>query len=138
MQLRSMRYTRWIVGALTGAALMSGVACKDKITNSVIVIPSGISIVSGDAQTGTAGTTLANPLVVHVSDAAGNAVEGATVVWTPVTANDGALSASSTTTDVNGNTSVNWTLGTGTGTQAVTAKLSNGAFVTFHATSNAP
>ena len=46
--------------------------------------PTSITIVSGNNQTGIAGSTLPAALVVSVKDAAGRAVAGATVSWAVV------------------------------------------------------
>jgi hypothetical protein len=43
--------------------------------------PTAIAQVSGDGQTGLVGQTLANPLVVKVTDASGDPVEGVSVQW---------------------------------------------------------
>jgi hypothetical protein len=136
MQLRSTRYSRWIVGALGGALLMGGLACDDKITNTVVIAATDIAIVSGDAQTAPAGTTLPNSLVVHVTDASGVALQNVPVAWRPVTSDDGTVSSAATLTNANGDASVTWTLGAGTGTQSLTASIASGASVTFTAPSN--
>ena len=53
--------------------------------------PTQMALFSGDAQTGTAGQALAQPLVVLVRDAASAPVAGVTVTW-QVTAGGGTLS----------------------------------------------
>jgi hypothetical protein len=64
--------------------------------------------VSGDSQTATLGTAVANPLVVRVTDASGHALEGVTVAWS-ASAGSGSVSATSTT-DAAGHASAQWTL----------------------------
>jgi hypothetical protein len=64
--------------------------------------------VSGDSQTATLGTAVANPLVVRVTDASGHALAGVTVAWS-ASAGSGSVSATSTT-DGAGHASAQWTL----------------------------
>lgn len=88
---------------------------------------------SGDAQTGTAGVALANPLRVVVTDA-GTAQSGVTVTW--ATASGGTLTPGGVT-DASGIATATWTLGAGGGAQTATASLAGatGSPVTFTATS---
>jgi hypothetical protein len=115
---------------------MGGLACDDKITNSLVIAATDIAIVSGDGQSAPAGTTLPNSLVVHVTDASGNPLQNIPVAWRPVTSADGTVSSGATLTNANGDASVTWTLGPGTGTQSLTASIASGASVTFTATAN--
>jgi hypothetical protein len=64
--------------------------------------------VSGDSQTATLGTAVANPLVVRVTDATGHALTGVTVAWA-ASAGSGTVSAT-TTTSANGQATAQWTL----------------------------
>jgi hypothetical protein len=77
--------------------------------------PGGGSIsiikVSGDSQTATFGSALANALVVQVNDASGHPDSGVTVTWQPA-AGSGFVAAHSTTTGGNGRASVQWTIDT--------------------------
>lgn len=98
--------------------------------------PSGISIVSGAAQTDTVAGTLALPLIVRVADGSNNPVTGAKVFWTRTTGT-GTVSADSTVTDVTGHTQVTFTLGTAVGTDSVKAALSGGTNVMFGMTGTA-
>jgi plastocyanin len=88
---------------------------------------------SGDAQSGTVGQPLANPLQVVVTED-GAPSSGATVTWS--TAVPGAALAASSTTDANGIASNAWTLGNTSGSQTAQAALSGatGSPVTFTAT----
>lgn len=88
--------------------------------------------VSGDGQEGSAGSTLAEPLVVKATDANGNPVRGASVSWA-VTGGGGSLSAASSTTDSAGVTRAQWILGTTTAPDSATASLASGPGVAFHA-----
>src|SRR5216683_3309672 len=96
---------------------------------------SAIAPVSGNAQSGTVGQALSQPLAVRVTDQAGAGVSGVQVSWA-VTTGAGSLAASSTISDAQGQASVMWTLGTTAGTNTVTATASGltGSPVTFTAT----
>jgi len=76
--------------------------------------PVTLTLVSGDAQIGGAGEPLAMPLVVRVTDRAGDPVAGVAVGFTLI-GGTGSLSAGAVTTGTTGNASVSWTLGTLTG-----------------------
>ena len=73
-------------------------------------IPTTLSIVSDDNQTGLTGETLADPFVVDVHDQYGDPMEGVTVTFTLLTG-DGALSIETTMTDANGQAETTLTLG---------------------------
>ena len=74
-------------------------------------IPTTLSIVSDDNQTGLTGETLADPFVVDVHDQYGDPIEGVMVTFT-VLGGDGVLSTETTTTDANGRAEITLTLGT--------------------------
>ena len=97
-----------------------------------------IARVSGNSQTGTAGTALASPFVVLVTDANNNPVSG-TMVTFAVTAGGGSMSASPVATDAAGHASSTLTLGNTAGTNSVQAQVSglSGSPVSFSATGNA-
>lgn len=79
---------------------------------------------SGDAQSGTVGQPLADPLRVVVTQG-GAPSSGATVTWS--TTVPGASLAASSTTDANGVASDAWTLGNTAGSQTAQAALSGAA-----------
>ena len=105
-------------------------------------VPSTLTKVSGDAQTGATGTALANPFVVEVKDSTtrsvyrGEEVErpaegdaeslfaGVPVTFT-VTAGGGTLSATSVATDATGRAQVTLTPGATAVTQTVTATVTH-------------
>lgn len=93
---------------------------------------------SGGAQSGTAGQTLAAPLVVLVNDAGSHPAAGISVTFA-VTSGGGTVGSPTATTDATGHAQTSWTLGTGTGSQTVTATVSGaaGSPVTFFATAAA-
>lgn len=102
----------------------------------VTVVPgdaANLSIVSGDTQTGLATLALTSPLVVLVTDAAGNPIAGDTVVFV-VTSGAGTLGADTVVTDGEGNASSTWTLGAALGSQTVQASAAGTTPVTFTAT----
>ncbi len=91
-------------------------------------------IVSGNDQSARQGTTLALPLVVRVSDAAGNAIADVSVEW-KTSGPDGAALAATTATDAKGLASNKWTLGARVGAQSVNVSLVHaGGGVSFTAT----
>ena len=74
--------------------------------------------ISGDTQQGNTGATLTQPFIVEVQDGSSVAFAGVPVTFA-VTAGGGTLSATSTTTDVNGRTQSTLTLGNTAGTNTV-------------------
>jgi len=95
--------------------------------------PTVITIVSGNNQTGVAGSTLPAALVVSVKDAAGRAVAGATVSWA-VVAGGGSVTPTTSMTDSAGFATTNWTLGAAPGANRVTATAGTLPAVAFDAT----
>ena len=82
------------------------------------LITPGLSKISGDNQTGVSGGVLTNPFVVKVRDENLSVLEGIVVTFT-VTAGDGTLSVTHTTTDKNGRADSTLTLGLNLGTNTV-------------------
>lgn len=94
----------------------------------------GISVVTGNNQTDEPGGTLpVSPTVQVVED--GQPVQGQTVSWS-VTSGGGSISATASTTDSNGRTSVSWTLGPNEGANTIEASVAgaDGSPVEFTAT----
>lgn len=90
--------------------------------------------VSGDAQTATVGTQLAQPLVVRAVDPDGIPVSGREIQFS-VVSGGGSVSPSEATTNADGQVSVSWTLGTAAGaSQILRASLAGDAQVEFTAT----
>ncbi len=96
-----------------------------------------ITKMSGDAQTGTVSTRLADSLVVQVKDAQGVGVAGVSIGWS-VQSGNGSVSPASFTTNGSGFARTAWTLGSNTGAGSVQASAPNATAVTFTSTANAP
>ena len=112
-------------------------------TGRVLVVPifrllkPGLSIVSGDNQSGVSGTVLANPFVIQVRDENLSVLEGISIAFT-VTAGDGTLSTAHTTTDANGRAQSILTLGPNLGKNTVSVSAAGiKQTVTFNATAEA-
>lgn len=135
MQRFSSRYTWWLAPALGGALLLSSTACNDDndVTSVLILAAANITVASGNGQSAVVGQALAQPIVVHVSDATGASVPNAPVTWT-VLLGGGSVSASTSQTDANGNASVTWTVGPNAGANSLRAAIATGASVTISAT----
>lgn len=99
---------------------------------------SGLSIVSGDDQTGPVSTELPLPLVVVLKDGGGNPVPGAAVSWV-IGAGGGSVTPTTSTTDAAGQAAAAWTLGgtPGVNNNTVSAVVSGIGVVEFSATATA-
>jgi hypothetical protein len=86
--------------------------------------------VSGDNQNGKTVEQLPSPFVVAVEDPQGLPVPGVSVSWA-VTGGGGILSASSSQTDAQGRTSVNYTPGPDLGLNTVTVSAAGPAPIIF-------
>ena len=103
------------------------------IDETLNLITPGLSKVSGDNQSGVPGAVIANPLVIEVRDENGSALEGISVTFA-VTAGNGTLSVTRTTTDKNGAVQSTLTLGPNLGTNTVSVSASGiEGTVTFNA-----
>jgi hypothetical protein len=84
-----------------------------------------VTATGGTPQSTVVGQAFANPLAVHVADASGNTIAGATVVFaTPSNGASASLSATTVTTDANGNASVTAAANAIAGSYQVTAAVS--------------
>lgn len=111
--------------------------CGRDTSGPTIPIPAAIASLAGNAQTGTVGTTLPQPLVALVTAADGKPVAGVAVSW-QVTVGGGSVSASSVTTDSLGRASVVVTLGTGAGADTVQASVGRVATAAVFAATATP
>lgn len=100
---------------------------------------SGVTILSGDNQTGPVSTELPLPLVVEVRDAGSNPVPNVAVTWV-IGNGGGSVTPSTTTTDANGQASAAWTLGSAPADNTLSAVVSGIGVAQFtaHATAGAP
>ena len=96
-------------------------------------MPHTLIKVSGEGQEGPASTQLAEPFVVSVLDQDASPLSGVAVTFA-VTAGEGLLSDTTTTTDANGRAATRLTLGIEAGTNAVEATVEGLEPVTFTAT----
>jgi hypothetical protein len=94
-----------------------------------------VVVISGNAQTDTAGLALASPLVVEVRDSGGNPVSGVAVDWTTFY---GSIAPPSTSTDAAGRAQASWTLGVNAIEQAAAAVVGNLTPAVFTATAVFP
>jgi hypothetical protein len=84
---------------------------------------SKLSLVSGNTQSATAGSSLTNPLVVKVLDKMGNAVPNYSINWS--SSSNGSFSPSSSLSNSNGLSSTTYTVGSTAGSETVTATTSS-------------
>jgi hypothetical protein len=134
----------WTLGAITGqqtatatVAGATGSPVPFTATASAL-LPTQLTLVSGNGQSATVSATLAAPLVVKVGDASNAGVAGVTVSWT-VTGGGGQVSAATSVTDASGQAQVTWTLGATVGAQTVAATVAGltGSPLLFAATGTA-
>lgn len=108
-------------------ALLATAACSESTNpppGGGNTTPAAIAIASGNSQSGTIGTQLANPLVVRVTNSDANGISGVTVNWS-VTTGNGTVSSTSSTTNAQGQAQVTFTLGASPGTNGVRATVAN-------------
>ena len=124
------------IAALIGA-LASGVSCGGSdLTLPTDITPAAISKEKGDGQKGFPGAALAESLAVKVVDGEGVALPSARVAFAvDGGASGGAVSPSVARTGSDGMARARWTLGVGSGTQTVTARVlgADALTVTFEA-----
>jgi len=115
----------------------TGNVASANVTNVAVVcgalIPKTVATSSGDGQTGVAGTSLANPFAVLVTDGTGRPIQGVTVNWVASTGGGNVGSATSVT-NASGIASQIATLGTAGGTNTFTATVTGLSPITFSAT----
>ena len=122
-----------LAAALAAALLLAG--CKEQ--TPIPHTPAIIKIVSGGGQSGELSSALDSALVVQVLDAATKPVSGVSLTWTQ--SGGGSLSATSTTSDNDGKSTVKWTLAPTPGNQVVTVTSTQivGVSVSFVANNGA-
>jgi hypothetical protein len=116
-------------------ALFALAACGGGTESTEPIGPAAhLELVSGPSQSGYVGTTLAQPLVVRVTDAKGRGVASQPITW-QVDDGGGTISAGDSETGADGTASAEWTLGLQPGTFAVSAAVAGVTPVSFTATS---
>lgn len=130
----------WTLGTVAGlntlTATVQGLTPVTFTATGTAGPPTSLAKVSGDPQTGAAGTALAQPLVVRVTDANGNPVAGVTVAFAAA-AGGGTVTPTSAATDAQGRASATLTLGGAAGDQTVTATVAGLPQVVFSVTATA-
>ena len=89
-------------------------------------VPATVEVLAGGGQRTVQGLSLADPLVVRVLDAEGQALPGETVTFTP-TAGNGSADPASATTDSGGRATTTWTLGPDPGQQTLNVAATDAA-----------
>lgn len=124
---------QWTLGPKTGTQhaqvrLGSGHTVRPFTVTAVALAgaPAVVHVVSGNEQRGVVGAALAKPIVLRVTDRAGNGVAGAVVRWSPAA---GSIPDSTVTTDTTGRVAVAWTLGRFAGRQRMRARVDSVATV---------
>ncbi|HEX8450487.1 MAG TPA: Ig-like domain-containing protein [Longimicrobium sp.] len=106
----------WTVGTIaelnTASATVAGLAPATFTVTPKAGAVVKVEKVSGDAQTGVAGSPLPTQLVVRATDMYGNPVSGATVTW-QVTVGSGSVTPATSTTDALGLARTTWSVGGG-------------------------
>ena len=92
--------------------------------------PGGVTVVSGNDQFATVGSSAGNPLVVLVVDENGSPMANVPVVWT-VTGGGGAVADSTSTSDAGGHAAMSYTAGSAPGTATVVATVAQLWTATF-------
>ena len=117
-------------GRIRIAASVNGITARAVFNITAGEAPASLTKVSGDNQSGTPDSALANPFVVEVKDEDGDVIEGVRVTFS-VTAGGGRLSDTSATTDANGHAESTLTLGSRAGINSVQASVPGVDPVTF-------
>ena len=122
-----------MAGTDTLAAQVGSLPVLDVLATAAPDVPANVVVVTGDDQSGPAGTALPSPMTVKVVDRYGNAVPNAPVTFTDDA--NGTLAATTVTTDASGVASDTITLGPEAGTDDVTVTIqtaSGPVTVTMH------
>jgi adhesin/invasin len=130
---------RWTLGSSTGSATVTATSAGldgSPVTFTGHAAPGNadrLVRVSGNNQSAKAGSELPDPLVVRLTDNAGNGIPNRAVSWV-IGTGGGSVSSPNTTTDGSGKASTRWTLGASSGSHTVNAVVSGVGVVGFSAT----
>lgn len=116
--------------SVTATGVDSAVSNAFSVSSNVV---STVTAQSGGAQSGTANTDAASPLVVRVADASDADIVAAAITWS--SRHGTVLSATETSTDSTGRTSITIKYSTVAGTDTITATSVNGKVAEFVVTS---
>ena len=122
-------------GSGTVRAVLESVSGTAAVT--VSQAPTTIEPVAGDAQTGSPGAPLVEPLVGRVLDAGDSPVAGMEVSFSPAEGS-GFVTPATATTGPAGEAQTAWTLGDATGRQSVVASVAEGPNTVFTAMAEPP
>lgn len=133
-----MPMTKWALTRPRTLALLAALAATAALqacskSTAPPSLPTGIEIVSGDAQYTRKGTELEDPVLVKVHLKDGSAAESAKVLF-QVIEGGGSLSRSQASTNSKGETTVRWTMGPATGTNRMRISLVDDGAVNVIAT----
>jgi VCBS repeat-containing protein len=123
-------------GTQTASASASGLAPVTFSQTAEAANPTALLLVSGDAQSAQAGTTLPDPLVVRLVDDNGNGVGNKAITWV-VAPGSGSVNPQNVTTSPTGFAQTSWTLGNNAQTNQVSAVFSGVPAVPFTASATA-
>ena len=132
-----MRFRATILSVLGVLAAGFVAGCKSE-SISVPHDPTHIVLVSGAGQSGDVSAPLDSALVVQVLDGSNKPVANVPLTWTVI--GGGTVSATTTSTDADGKSTVTWTLAPVAGTQVVTVtstQITGGGSVSFVANNGA-
>ena len=98
--------TFWTLGTAPGTMRLTVTSptAADVLVSATATVDTSrvLTRVSGNAQVGTIGESLTDPLVVRVTDRFGNAVEGVTIAWTDALSPGITVQPTTSTTDADG------------------------------------
>jgi len=120
-------------GTQTASASSSGLASVTFTHTAEAANPTALILISGDAQSAQANTTLADPLVVRLVDDNGNGVGNKAITWLAAPGS-GSVNPQNVTTSPTGFAQTSWTLGNNAGGGQVNAVFSGLPAVPFTAT----
>lgn len=132
--------TVWTLGPVVGEqrvrARSGGLVSEFAATAAAVAGPPvAVTVGTGNAQEGPAGSPLADALTVVVRDAQGIGVAGALVTFTP---SEGSVEPAEATTNASGVAATTWTLGPTVGSQTLEATVAGLSSVTFLADARDP
>jgi subtilisin family serine protease len=111
----------YLIAAVAGAALLSACDSPSGSDKRLDGKPDAVSLQSGSAQQGPAGETLAQPIVLRVTDHKGQPAAGAVVTFSTRDTTHGVVTPAQATSGADGLVQATWRLGRVAGVDSVTA-----------------